>query len=639
MVWSCSSTWAACAIIILICLLASDAIWGRTFLLPLSSRAILSHCSICLDGTAGSLWCSLPSMKRPMAVNWLRWPAIILRCAWVPPGGFSIACWACAGSWLRWWRRRVCRSWPVLMMTRGRILRPRPATPSGAGSARTGWLDWSCRGLWMRRMRWRWLWIWPIAWPGRPTDWRNSPMFESLPFALVEPSVVTFENTTYALVNDETSGEDRLAISGSFGGFAGEMLAGEVLLAPLTPENARELRRRLPWLRPGVLGLRTSAGFGDRLGLATPGHVLAVRGTGVAPIFAQQSVRENTRTGRTPQQVVDDAMWGVLRAGWREPWGADADHLKRPEDIPSFVAAGYTFFTIDAGDYVDDKAETHEEGTLLSTVQALPWKDLQSSLDEMRARYLRRIEMDALSLEFSAQTLYRALAKYGRALVHMARMTRCLHEEIGQQPYELEISIDETDTPTSLPEHFFLVSECRRLHIPVQSLAPRFVGRFEKGVGYLGEVQELERNLAGHASIMRFFGNSYKLSMHTGSDKFEVYEPAMRSTGGLVHLKTAGTSYLEALRLIAALDSQLFRKIWDFARAHYEADRRTYHVSARMEDTLPAGSLADERLPDLLNQFAPRQVLHVTFGSVLETFGTQVQQVLRANRPAYDALR
>src|SRR5579885_3696713 len=119
-------------------------------------------------------------------------------------------------------------------------------------------------------------------------------MFENLPFALIEQSVVTFENTTYALVNDETSGEDRLAISGSIEGFVGNTQADGILLASLSPENPRELRRRLPWLRPSVLGLRTSAGFGDRLGLATPGHVQAVRGTGIAPIFAQQSLRENT---------------------------------------------------------------------------------------------------------------------------------------------------------------------------------------------------------------------------------------------------------------------------------------------------------------------------------------------------------
>lgn len=462
-------------------------------------------------------------------------------------------------------------------------------------------------------------------------------MFENLPFAIIEESLVTFEGTTYALVADDVSGESRLAVSGDISDFSGEADARDVLLAPLTAENARVLRLRLSWLRPAVLGLRTSAGFGDRLGLATPGHVQAVRGTSVAPIFAQQSVRENARTRRTPQQVLDDAMWGVFRGGWRDLWGADADHLKTLEDIGSFVDAGYTFFTIDSGDYVDDDVEMDDEATLLRKVQALPWNDLQSSLADARVRYLKRFDLDEISLEFSEHTLYKALGKYGGALAHMARMSRRLKELAGQRPFELEISVDETSTTTTLLEHFYLASELKRLDVPIVSFAPRLVGRFEKGVGYIGDLQELEQNLAGHASIMRFFGRSYKLSLHTGSDKFEVYEPSMRSTGGLVHLKTAGTSYLEALRLIATFDSHLFREIWDFARVHYTVDRRTYHVSATLEVTLPSGSLTDEQLPKLLNQFAPRQILHVTFGSVLEAFGPEVQRVVRTNRSAYDA--
>src|SRR5512139_462452 len=102
------------------------------------------------------------------------------------------------------------------------------------------------------------------------------------------------------------------------------------------------------------LHLTSSFGFGDRLGLATPGHIEAVRGTAIAPIFAQQSVRENSRTGRTPQQVLDEAMWGAFQEGWREPWGADADHLKTTGDVDTFVAAGYTFFTVDPGECVDN---------------------------------------------------------------------------------------------------------------------------------------------------------------------------------------------------------------------------------------------------------------------------------------------
>src|SRR5512137_2747677 len=96
-----------------------------------------------------------------------------------------------------------------------------------------------------------------------------------------------------------------------------------------------------------TLSLTPSFGFGDRLGLATPGHIAAVQGTRFAPIFVQQSVRENARTGRTPQQVMDDAQRAVEAADWEAPWGADADHLKSPDDLSPFVEAGYTFYTVD----------------------------------------------------------------------------------------------------------------------------------------------------------------------------------------------------------------------------------------------------------------------------------------------------
>ena len=78
--------------------------------------------------------------------------------------------------------------------------------------------------------------------------------------------------------------------------------------------------------------------------------------THIQPVFAQQSVRENVRTGRSPQQVLDDAMWGMFQEGWRMPWGADADHIKTLEDLDTFIDAGYTFYTIDAGDFVDNSA-------------------------------------------------------------------------------------------------------------------------------------------------------------------------------------------------------------------------------------------------------------------------------------------
>src|SRR5512138_2765924 len=124
-----------------------------------------------------------------------------------------------------------------------------------------------------------------------------------------------------------------------------------------------------------------SFGFGDRLGLATPGHIAAVRGTKFAPVFAQQSVRENARTGRTPQQVMDDAKRAVDAAKWDAPWGADADHLKTVDDLPPFVAAGYTFFTVDPGAHVDNAADTDPLAVLQEKARGQNW-------DELSALYL-----------------------------------------------------------------------------------------------------------------------------------------------------------------------------------------------------------------------------------------------------------
>src|SRR5712675_1322608 len=95
---------------------------------------------------------------------------------------------------------------------------------------------------------------------------------------------------------------------------------------------------------PSPLGLKKSFGFGDRLGLATPGHVASIKKTSFAPIFAQQSVREMERTQRSPQEVVGAAQNALTRLGWTQPWGADADHHKTPADIHKSAPAGFTFF-------------------------------------------------------------------------------------------------------------------------------------------------------------------------------------------------------------------------------------------------------------------------------------------------------
>jgi hypothetical protein len=453
-------------------------------------------------------------------------------------------------------------------------------------------------------------------------------------------SIVEQDGVIYFL-GVSPSGERSLGVSGSAEGFAGSTNEQGVLLCSCSAENAAVLRERLPWLTPVPLGRQTSFGFGDRIGNATPGHIQALRASGgenqIAPIFGQQSVRENARTGRIPQQVLDDALWGIFQEGWRAPWGADADHVKEVADLAPFVAAGYTFYTIDPSDHVDNAAQTDSPATLREKVARLPWDALGTTYEAMRAHYCREpFALGGLDLAFDEVTLLRALAKYGRAIAHTAAIAAALTAQMRGAPYDLEMSVDETDTPTSTYEHFFMANELLARDIPLVSLAPRFVGKFQKGVDYMGDIDEFGAALAQHVAILEHF-DSYKLSVHTGSDKFSIYPIIARLANGLVHVKTAGTSYLEALRLIATLVPDSFRTMLDDARAHFEHDRKTYFLDAALDKVPASNTLEDAALPGLLDQFDARQVLHVAFGRILTTYGDTIRATLATHEADYRA--
>jgi hypothetical protein len=412
-----------------------------------------------------------------------------------------------------------------------------------------------------------------------------------------------------------------------------------LLVGPRSAVNIEALRSCLPYLRPRVLGLRTSAGFGDRLGLATPGHIRALRkvGGGIAPIFAQQSIREMTRTRRSPRQVVDDATWGIFTEGWREPFGADADHLKTRADIEQCLDVGYTFWTIDPGDEVDVEAETAGQDVLRRKVADLPWPSLEDTQADFLRRYVgATFDVDGLgSLHMDETRALRAAAKYGRAVELTAELYQLLCQRLGKGSWELEVAVDETQPVTAPLEHIYLATELRRLGVEWVSFAPRYLGEFEKGIDYVGDLVAFEEYMAAHAAIARQFG-PYKLSLHSGSDKFSVYDAAVRQTRGLVHLKTAGTSYVEALRTLASVDPDLFRDIYAFAREAFPAARVGYHISGRLERTPEPAAVADSELQELLDDADARQVLHVTYGQVL-TDPSLAQRLLAALSAAQDS--
>jgi hypothetical protein len=392
-----------------------------------------------------------------------------------------------------------------------------------------------------------------------------------------------------------------------------------------------------------------SFGFGDRLGLATPGHVAALRraGQGVAPIFAQQSIREMTRTNRTPQQVMDDALRGAKEAGFDGVQGADADHLKTPQDVERTAAAGFCFFTIDPSDNVDGQADTYDAATVASKA-----KSLGDDAKWVLGYSGKKVTLPTgTTITIDDQAATRAAVKYGKAVnqaIALAKHIASTMQKVGRD-YEIELSVDETPQPTTLAEHFIIADRCLSQGMKLVSLAPRFVGDFEKGVDYKGDVKAFERSLADHAAIAKQLG-PYKLSLHSGSDKLSIYPSFARATRGLWHVKTAGTSYLEALRVIAKHNVELFKRIIELARDHYDTDRATYHVSATLQGTPSTKQVNDpvkleqlylERWQDV----APgkgftepgRQILHTTFGTVLkhEQIRGEFFRVLRENPQTY----
>jgi hypothetical protein len=401
--------------------------------------------------------------------------------------------------------------------------------------------------------------------------------------------------------------------------------------------------------RAQPLSLAPSFGFGDRIGKATAGHIAAMRHSGseILPIFPQQSIREMTRTNRTPRQVMDDAVRDMIHSGWTSLFGADADHLKTAADVDITAEAGFCFFTIDPSGFVDAHADNYDEPTLRAKFAALG-----ARVDWIREYFGRTVPLPSgTCVACDEVTCLRAAVKYGLAVNHALSLSRHIEawHAARHRDFEIELSIDETPQPTTLAEHWIIADRCLRNGMRLVSLAPRFIGDFEKGVDYKGNIAEFERSVGDHAAIARAVG-PYKLSLHSGSDKISIYTPFARATKGLFHVKTAGTSYLEALRVVARHNEPFFRRIIDFSRSRFDTDRATYHLSATL-DTIPSphqivSARELERIylehwdevPAGRGFVAPgRQILHCTFGSVLThpEFAPELLDTVDRHRDTY----
>ncbi len=255
-------------------------------------------------------------------------------------------------------------------------------------------------------------------------------------------------------------------------------------------------------------------------------------------MLAQQSVRELELMGRDYEQVLDAATWAVFREGFRRPWGADGDHLKTAEWVRTALQAGYTMITADVSDH------------LCRQYLGAPESELRGAYEALEPGYRRRIEQAYLGrklvletgeqVHFAEGELLRTAVVYGEAIAHAARLYRSGVEVKGEGGFDFELSVDETETPTEAVAHAFMALEARAAGIRLTSLAPRFIGEFQKGIDYTGDPQAFARSLRPHASLARELG--HRLSIHSGSDKFAVFPAIGRETRSRFHIKTSGTS-------------------------------------------------------------------------------------------------
>ncbi|GHU91854.1 hypothetical protein FACS1894202_13970 [Clostridia bacterium] len=337
-----------------------------------------------------------------------------------------------------------------------------------------------------------------------------------------------------------------------------------------THEEAVILRQKYPWTAPvPVLKRARTIGLGDRLGIATPGHIRAIAKHDVYPVFAQQSVRELTLTNRTFDDVLDCVTFAVYNAGYTRGFGFDGDHLKTEEEISAALKAGCTMITLDCSEHI------------------------------------RKGGADAAEI-------------YGGAIEFAARIYERFFRG-SEDKADFELSIDETDTPTTPEQHLYIATELKNRGITPVTVAPRFCGEFQKGIDYIGDLAQFDREIKIHAEIAERFG--YKLSIHSGSDKFSVFPSVGKYTGGHFHVKTAGTNWLEAMRVVAETDPALYREVHKYALARFADAKAYYHVTTDLARIPDADKLPDGKLPELFSNDDARQLIHITYGFILTDGG------------------
>ena len=387
---------------------------------------------------------------------------------------------------------------------------------------------------------------------------------------------------------------------------------------------------------------RFSIGVGDRFAHQAKAQLDACilaqsAGIEVIPVW-NKSNREHTIIGSEPSATRTAADAAVKALGWTRPYFCDADHINL-NTVERFLAP-CDFFTIDVADYIGKPAEP-------------------ASIDAFVSRHAElvgaiKLEGVEQAIEITPELLRNTAAKFLFAVQEAGKIYRKIEAEKGKESFIPEVSMDETDFAQTPAELLVILAAIADEGIPIQTIAPKFSGRFNKGVDYVGNVSQFAREMALDMAAIRYAIAHYglppnlKLSVHSGSDKFSIY-PAIHasmsnfSTG--VHLKTAGTSWLEEIIGLAEAGGDglgLAKEIYSEAFDHSAELCAPYATvididPARLPAPAAVSHWTSEQFTSALrhDQSSPynpsfRQLLHVGF-KIAAKMGRRYLDLLEAN--------
>jgi flavin-binding protein dodecin len=311
-------------------------------------------------------------------------------------------------------------------------------------------------------------------------------------------------------------------------------------------------------------------GVGDRFAHQARAQLLAFqmaadKGIEIIPVW-NKSNREHLIVGSEPSSVKAAAAAAVQAAGWKKPWHVDADHINL-DTVDRFIEPS-DFYTLDVAHFIGRPASAEDVNAFVAK-----HPDLVGTLA------IPGIEKPITT---TRDSIAQMVSKYLVAVREAGRIYRHIAEVKGVDNFITEVSMDETDAPQTPPELLVILVAIADEKIPVQTIAPKFTGRFNKGVDYVGDAAQFAVEFSDDLAVIAYAIAKYglpetlKLSVHSGSDKFSIYaaiREAIQRTGAGLHLKTAGTTWLEELIGLAEAGPDglaLAKEVYSEAYAHKE---------------------------------------------------------------------